>query len=55
MLNELMNKYVEQFGKNFPIFAVRALSEKEIIAILNKCLQDGKPYEADLNPLDALY
>lgn len=55
MLNELINQYVERFGENFPIFAVRAKPEKEIIAILEKCLQDGTPYKVDLNPMDALY
>lgn len=55
MLNDLLIEYTKRFGENFPIFAVRAKPEQEIISILETCLSEGIPYESDLNPLDALY
>lgn len=56
MLNELINQYVDRFGENFPIFALRGTPEKEVIAILKQCLQDGTPYEHDeLDPTKVLY
>ena len=45
LLDELLNKYAEQFDDNFPIFAVRGKNEDEIIKIIQKCLDENKPFE----------
>lgn len=45
MLDELLNRYTEQFDDNFPIFAVRGMDEDEIIKIVQKCLDENKPYD----------
>lgn len=47
LLDELLNKYVEQFDDNFPIFAVRGKDEDEIIKIIQKCLDENQPYKAE--------
>lgn len=43
LLDELLNKYAEQFDDNFPIFAVRGKDEDEIIRTVQSCLQENKP------------
>ena len=45
LLDELLNKYAEQFDDNFPIFAVRGKNEDEIIKIIQKCLDENKHFE----------
>jgi len=47
MLEELLNKYAEQFGDSFPIFAVRGLDEDEIIKIVQSSLDENKQYEPE--------
>lgn len=44
MLEALLNQYVKQFDYNFPIFAVREKGEDEIIKIIQKCLDENKPF-----------
>ena len=46
MVNKLLNEYVEKFGENFPLMIVR-LNDDELAEVLNKCLDEGKPYEFD--------
>lgn len=41
---ELLQKYAEQFGENFPLFTLMGLDDEEIETIIQKCLDDGKPY-----------
>lgn len=56
MLEKLLTDYADRFGKNFPIFTLRGTPEKEVIAILERCLRDGTPYEQEeLDPMKALY
>jgi 2-oxo-4-hydroxy-4-carboxy--5-ureidoimidazoline (OHCU) decarboxylase len=47
LLDELLSKYAEQFGDNFPIFVVRDKDENEIIKIIQNCLDENMPYEAE--------
>lgn len=44
MLDEYLQKYVDTFDENFPMFAFMGIDEKEIIAEIQKCLDKGKPY-----------
>lgn len=41
----LLEKYVDKFKENFPIFTVMGLEESEIKAMIQKCLDDNKPFE----------
>jgi 2-oxo-4-hydroxy-4-carboxy--5-ureidoimidazoline (OHCU) decarboxylase len=47
MLEELLNKYAEQFGDNFPIFAVKGMDEDEIIKLIQSSLDEDKQYEPE--------
>ncbi len=47
MLENLLNRYAEQFGDNFPIFYVRGMAEDEIIKLVQKSLDKNKPYEPE--------
>lgn len=54
MFNDLLNEYLERFGKNIP-FSMRNLSEDELSKLIRDALDKGIPLEDDLNPLKALY
>lgn len=54
-LENLLEIYADHFGQNFPIFAFRGTPEEDAVFILKHSLQSNTPYEADLNPLEALY
>lgn len=47
LLDELLSKYAEQFGDNFPIFVVRDKDENEIVKIIQNCLDENMPYETE--------
>ncbi len=55
MLDDLIAEYVERFNQGLPFTLVGSVSNEELIAIIKKCLQEGKPCEVDLNPWEALY
>lgn len=56
MLDELLIRYVDKFGKNFLLFCLRNMSEKEIISLIEECINDGIPYDVDdFDPNEALY
>lgn len=46
-MDELLFKYADAFDENFPMYLFRTVDEKEINAIIQKCLDDGVPYEVD--------
>ncbi len=50
-LEQALEKYVDRFGKNFPIMAMRGTPESEIIDLINTALNTGVPYE--LSPDDS--
>lgn len=52
-LSEYLQKYIDTFGENFPIFGFMTVPEDEIINIIRGCLNDGKPYELDVK--DGVY
>ena len=45
---EMLFRYVERFGENFPTFDFPYASEAEIMALIEKCLETGKPYESEM-------
>lgn len=45
MLEELLNTYSEKFEENFPIFAFMGVDEKEVCAMIAKCIETNTPYE----------
>ena len=53
-MDELINKYVEKFGENFPLYMFMGVDENEIIIAITKCINDNKPYVAD-NDKDILF
>ena len=56
MLDDLLIRYAEQFGENFPMFIVRGTPEEEIAETLLQCLRDGVPYEyEEPDPTKSLY
>lgn len=46
-MDELLHKYVERFEQNFPIFMMMGESDDVVADIIKKCLDDGKPYDAE--------
>ena len=53
-MTQLLERYLEQFGENFPLFALD-LAEEEAKAILQTCLDTGQPYRPDDHGSDTLY
>ena len=47
MLFEYLQKYVKVFDENFPIYEFMGVDEDDVIKIIQKCLDSGKPYEPD--------
>lgn len=48
-MDELLFKYADAFDENFPMYLFRTADENEVSAIIQKCLDDGVPYEADFD------
>jgi hypothetical protein len=50
-MDRLLTKYADRFGENLPMFFLRSKTEEEIIEIVRKCLDEGKPFDVgDLDP-----
>lgn len=47
-MEKLIDDYLEKFGEQFPIMLLRGVSEEELKAIIQKCIDEGKPYEPEL-------
>lgn len=41
---ELIERYVERFNENFPLFALMGVDDAKIEAIIQECLDKGTPY-----------
>lgn len=52
-MNELLKKYENEFGEQFPLMLFRGVDEKKIEKIIKECLEKGKPYEPKLE--DGIY
>lgn len=44
-MDKLLREYREMFDENFPIYRMMGRDDAEIIKIIKKCIEDGKPYE----------
>lgn len=53
-MNEKLEKYRETFGEQFPLMLCMGMPDKEIIKIIDECLDSGKPYEPEIEK-DVLY
>jgi hypothetical protein len=47
MLDEYLQKYVETFHENFPIYGFMGIDDEEIINTIKDCIKSGKPYVLD--------
>ena len=47
-MDELLLKYADKFNENFPMYLFRAVNEKEIKAVIQNCLDDNIPYNAEI-------
>lgn len=51
---DLLNKYVERFKENFPIFLVMGMGDEEIKKQIEESLETGRPFNPDVDP-DKIY
>lgn len=49
-----VRKYRKTFKENFPCFLCMGLPDEEMIAIIEKCLKENKPYRPKIHP-EAMY
>ncbi len=54
-LDDLILAYVDRFGQNFPIMAMRGTPDSEIIDLINTALNTGVPYELPPDDLNIVY
>lgn len=47
---DLIELYNEEFGDVFPYQQLRGYSDEELIKIIEKALDDGKPIEIEMKP-----
>lgn len=47
-MNKLLNEYRNKFNEQFPLMLVMSMEEKEIEAIIKKCINEGKAYNPKL-------
>lgn len=43
-VGELIEKYLEHFNENFPLFSLMGVEEADVEAIIQDCLDKGIPY-----------
>ncbi len=48
-LEDLLYEYRERFDENFPVMLFRGTPEDELIETVHKCLEEGRPFEPDLD------
>lgn len=53
-LEKLLYQYRDRFDENFPIMVFRGTPDDELMRMIQKCLDDGKPIEVDLDD-EAVY
>lgn len=53
-MNKKLDEYRAKFGEQFPLMLVQGMEDREIIKIIDECLESGKPYEPDLDS-DTVY
>lgn len=53
-MGELIEKYLERFNENFPLFSLMGAEEADVEAIIQDCL-DKEPHTGHLNWLKKTY
>lgn len=53
-LDTLLAKYQAKFGEQFPLMLCRGMTDDTIYKVVQQALDDGKPYDPELDP-DADY
>lgn len=53
-MDELLKAYEEKYGESFPLMICRGMSDETVCEIIQQALDDGKPYDPELDP-DADY
>lgn len=48
--DKILNEYRDRFGEAFPLMLCRHMDDDEIITTVKKCLDDGEPYNPELDP-----
>ena len=43
-----IKEYEEAFGEQFPLMLFQGAANEDIVAVVDACLEAGRPYEADL-------
>ena len=46
-MDEKLREYREAFGEQFPLMLVQGVSDDGIAAIIDECLEVGRPYEPE--------
>lgn len=57
-MNELIEKYFEQFGEDFPLMRFLGVPEDKVKSLIQGCIDSGEPYDPDEErgiPNDAVY
>ena len=47
-MDKLLIQYADTFHENFPIFIVGNKLENEIRSIIQKCFDEGNPYQVEI-------
>ncbi len=55
VIEQALEEYVDLFGQNFPIMAMRGTPEAEIIDLINTALNSGVPYKLPPDDLNIVY
>jgi hypothetical protein len=45
---DMIKKYVDKFGENFPLFLVMGMSDKEVDKQIEKSIKDNKPFRPEI-------
>jgi hypothetical protein len=49
-MEKLLDEYRERFGEQFPLMLCRGIGDDAVCDIIRKCLEDGEPYNPELDP-----
>lgn len=47
-MDEKLDEYKELFGEPFPLMLVMGMGNDEIIKIIQRCIENGEPYDPDV-------
>ena len=50
LMDELLLKYRDRFGENFPVFCFMGMDEAEVVGMIMNCLISGIPCKVEAAP-----